>query len=54
MEEAIQRGLQQLGLSRAQVIVKILDEGEHGLFGQAGARPARVRLLTRRAKKRIE
>jgi len=43
VEEAIDQGLNELGLSRNQVDVEILDEGSKGLFG-LGNRQARVRL----------
>lgn len=41
--EAIQQGLEQLGVPSSQVSIDILDEGSRGLFG-IGARQARVRL----------
>ncbi|RCK76444.1 MAG: RNA-binding protein Jag [Anaerolineae bacterium] len=41
--EAIQQGLEQLGVPSNQVSIDILDEGSRGLFG-IGARQARVRL----------
>ena len=43
VEEAIQQGLEQLGLTRAEVTVEVLDEGGRGMFG-LGGRSARVRL----------
>jgi spoIIIJ-associated protein len=43
IEEAIARGLAELGVSPTEVIVEILDEPSKGVFG-IGARPARVRL----------
>ncbi|MCS7070414.1 MAG: Jag N-terminal domain-containing protein [Anaerolinea sp.] len=43
VEAAIQIGLKQLGVSPAEVLVDVLDEGSLGVFG-LGARPARVRL----------
>jgi len=43
VEEAIQQGLQELGVPSANVQIDILDEGRRGLFG-IGARQARVRL----------
>jgi len=43
VEEAIQQGLQELGVPSANVQIDILDEGSRGLFG-IGARQARVRL----------
>lgn len=41
--EAIQQGLEQLGVPSSQVSIDVLDEGSRGLFG-IGARQARVRL----------
>lgn len=43
VNEAIEKGLQDLGLNRDQVEIEILDEGGRGLFG-LGGRQARVRL----------
>lgn len=43
VEEAIERGLDQLGLPREAVEVEILDTGSKGVFG-LGGRQARVRL----------
>lgn len=43
VEEAVQKGLDQLGLSRDQVQIEVLDEGGGGLFGIA-SRQARVRI----------
>ena len=45
VEEAVDQGLQQLGVSAAQVIVEVLEESSAGLFG-VGSRPAKVRLNT--------
>lgn len=44
VQDAVEKGLAQLGLSRDAVRVEVLDEGSHGLFG-IGARQARVRLV---------
>ncbi len=43
VEEAIKKGLQDLGLTESDVDVEILDEGKRGLLG-LGARQARVAL----------
>jgi len=43
VEEAIEKGLQDLGMKKDEVEVEILDEGKHGLFKLA-SRQARVRL----------
>lgn len=45
IEEAIELGLTELGVSRESVIVEILEEPSRGLLG-LGARQARVRLTT--------
>jgi spoIIIJ-associated protein len=44
IEEAIENGLDELGLPREAVDVEILDEGNKGLFG-LGSRQARVLLI---------
>jgi spoIIIJ-associated protein len=43
LEEAIDRGLEQLGLTRNDVIIEIIEEGSKGVLG-IGARDAVVRL----------
>ncbi|MBK5107980.1 MAG: Jag N-terminal domain-containing protein, partial [Anaerolineales bacterium] len=43
VDEAIQKGLADLGLPREAVEIEVLDEGGKGLFG-LGNRQARVRL----------
>ena len=34
IEEAIQKGLRRLGLSRTDVIIDVVDEGRKGLLGE--------------------
>lgn len=48
VDEAIQKGLIDLGLPREAVDIEILDEGGKGLFG-LGTRQARIRLTIRNA-----
>jgi len=48
LEEAIEGGLAQLGLSRNDVIIEIVEEGSRGMLG-IGAREAVVRLTPLRA-----
>jgi spoIIIJ-associated protein len=43
VEEAINRGLEQLGLPKESVVVEVLDNGSRGLLG-IGGRQSRVRL----------
>ncbi|MEX2144181.1 MAG: RNA-binding cell elongation regulator Jag/EloR [Anaerolineales bacterium] len=46
IDEAVQKGLGELGLHQDQVEVEVLDEGGGGLFG-LGSRQARVRLTVK-------
>ena len=46
VEEAIRRGLAELGVARDQAEIEILSEGRPGILG-VGAQPARVRLTPR-------
>ena len=43
VEEAIKRALQELKLPRSKVKIEVLAEGEKGLFGMSGAKPAKIR-----------
>lgn len=51
VDEAVQRGLNQLGLTLDDVEVEILDRGGRGLFGLLGHRQARVRLTVKKPQK---
>jgi spoIIIJ-associated protein len=53
IEEAIEKGLGDLGLPEEAVEVEILDEGSKGLFG-IGSRQARVRLTIKSETEAIE
>jgi spoIIIJ-associated protein len=44
VEEAIAKALQELNLPRNRVKVESLSEEKKGLFGMAGAKPAKVRV----------
>ena len=44
VESAIKEALQKLKLQRSQVEIEILAEGEKGLFGMRGGKPAKVRV----------
>jgi spoIIIJ-associated protein len=48
VDEAVQKGLGELGVEQSQVEVEVLDEGGSGLFG-LGSRQARVRLTMKEA-----
>ena len=45
--EAIEQGLQELGVSIADVDVQVVEEGSKGLFGLFGSRPVKVRLTVK-------
>ena len=45
VEEAINEGLEELGVDRSQVQVEVIDEGNKGIFGLIGTKLARVNLL---------
>ena len=47
VEEAIEKGLQEMGLSIGDVEVQVVEEGSKGLFGLFGSRPAKVRLTAK-------
>ena len=47
MEEAIEQGLQELGVGIGDVDVQVLEEGSKGLFGLFGSRLAKVSLTVR-------
>ena len=46
LDTAVTKGLEALGLSRAEVMITILEEGSGGFLG-IGARPYRVRMMRR-------
>ena len=48
VETAIKAALKKLNLPRNQVEIEILFEGEKGLFGMAGVKPAKVRVSTKK------
>jgi spoIIIJ-associated protein len=48
IEEAVEKGLADLGLSQEAVDIEILDAGSRGLFG-LGSRQARIRLIVKGA-----
>ena len=49
INEAIEKGLDELKLSRQEVEIEILDEGSRGLFG-LGSHQARIRLIVKQNK----
>ena len=48
-DEAVELGLQELGVSIADVDVQVLEEGSKGLFGLFGSRPVKIRMTLKDA-----
>src|SRR6185295_56873 len=46
LDDAVKKGLEALGLSRAEVMITVLEEGAGGFLG-IGARPYKVRMMPR-------
>jgi spoIIIJ-associated protein len=46
LEDAVKKGLESLGLSRAEAMITVIEEGSAGFLG-LGARPYRVRIMPR-------
>ena len=53
LDEAVRKGMEALGLSRAEVMITVLEEGSGGFLG-IGARPYRVRMMPRPARELSE
>ena len=45
IEEAVRKALKQLKVKREQVRIEVVSEGESGLFGMHGAKPAKIRVI---------
>src|SRR5437867_10615129 len=46
LDDAVRKGLDALGLSRAEVSITVMEEGSSGFLG-IGARPYKVRIMPR-------
>ena len=53
IEEAVEKGLQQLGLSKESVDIEILDSGGKGFLG-LGTRQAPIRLILKTATEDVQ
>ena len=47
LEEAIKKALEILDLPKDMVVIEVLSEEAKGLFGQPGAKPAKIRVTKR-------
>lgn len=46
VEEAVKKALRELKVPRNKVKIEVLSDEEKGLFGMAGAKPAKIRVST--------
>src|SRR5215831_8917448 len=46
LDDAVRKGLDALGLSRAEVMIQVMEEGSSGFLG-IGSRPYKVRMMPR-------
>jgi len=50
VEDAIKKGMKLLGVSRAEIDVKIVSEEKKGLFGMDGEKPAKIKISLKKNK----
>lgn len=48
VDDAIDKGLKKINLTKEDVEIKVLDEGASGLFGLMGTKPARVKITPKK------
>ena len=51
VEDAIKNALDQLKISRNDLVVKVVCEEQRGLFGMEGAKLAKIKIFLKRDKK---
>jgi spoIIIJ-associated protein len=51
VEEAIKKAIEQLNVTREDIIVKVVCEEKKGLFGMEGAKPAKIKVSLKSDKK---
>ncbi len=44
VEEAVNKALRDLGVSRNKIKIEVISEEKKGLFGMPGAKPAKIRV----------
>ncbi len=47
VEDAIKKAVDQMGVSRDEITVKIVCEEKKGLFGMEGAKPAKIKVTNK-------
>ena len=47
VEEALDHALKELKLTKDKVDIEIIDEGSKGLFNLIGAKPAKIKVMTK-------
>ena len=53
LDDAVRKGLDALGLSRAEVMITVMEEGSSGFLG-IGSRPYKVRMMPRPRRELVE
>ncbi len=48
VKDAIKKAVQALGVSRKDLLVKIVCEEKMGLFGMEGAKPAKIKVIKKK------
>lgn len=52
VEEAIKKALKELKLPRSKLKIVVQSEGEKGLFGMPGAKPAKIKVSILKSKEK--
>jgi len=50
VQEAIKKAMEQLGVSRDEIKIKVVSEEKRGLFGMEGEKPAKIRVTMKKSK----
>ncbi|HLF18906.1 MAG TPA: Jag N-terminal domain-containing protein [Candidatus Omnitrophota bacterium] len=50
VEDAIQKALAELGVTRDKIRVKVVSEEKKGLFGMEGEKPAKIKVSLKKSK----
>ena len=51
VEEAINKALKELNVSRDEILVKVVSEEKRGLFGMEGEKPAKIKVSLKKNNK---
>ena len=51
VEDAIKKAIDQLKVSKNDLVIKVVCEEQRGLFGMEGAKPAKIKIFLKNEKK---